>query len=112
MKFIHTIAEVCLYLMHKKWNSYVYYEPDTTICLYRMHQKNEQLLVFGARHHNLFVPHAPKNRSVTCIWSPTPQFVCTACTKKPNSYVYLEPDTTICLYRMHQKTEQLRVFGA
>ena len=29
------------------------------------------------------------------IWSLTPQFVCTACTKKPNSYVYLEPDTTI-----------------
>ena len=30
-KFLYTIAEVCLYLMHKKWNSYVYLEPDTTI---------------------------------------------------------------------------------
>ena len=52
MKFLHAIAEVCLYLMHKKWNSYVYLEPDTTICLYRMHQKTEQLRVFGAWHHN------------------------------------------------------------
>jgi len=48
MKFLHAIAEVCWYLMHKKWNSYVYLEPDTTICLYRMHQKTEQLRVFGA----------------------------------------------------------------
>jgi hypothetical protein len=31
MKFLHAIAEVCLYHMHKKWNSYVYLEPDTTI---------------------------------------------------------------------------------
>jgi hypothetical protein len=31
MKFLHAIAEVCLYLIHKKWNSYVYLEPDTTI---------------------------------------------------------------------------------
>jgi len=30
-KFLHAIAEVCLYLMHKKWNSYIYLEPDTTI---------------------------------------------------------------------------------
>jgi hypothetical protein len=30
-KFLHAIAEVCLNLMHKKWNSYVYLEPDTTI---------------------------------------------------------------------------------
>jgi hypothetical protein len=30
-KFLHAIAEVCLYLMHKKWNSYMYLEPDTTI---------------------------------------------------------------------------------
>jgi len=31
MKFLHAIAEVCLYLMHKKWNTYVYLEPDTTL---------------------------------------------------------------------------------
>jgi hypothetical protein len=30
-KFLHAIAEVCLYLIHRKWNSYVYLEPDTTI---------------------------------------------------------------------------------
>jgi len=29
-KFLHATAEVCLYFMHKKWNSYVYLEPDTT----------------------------------------------------------------------------------
>jgi len=29
MKFLHTIAEVFLYLMHKKWNTYVYLESDT-----------------------------------------------------------------------------------
>ena len=29
-KFLHAVAEVCLYLMHKKWNSYMYLEPDTT----------------------------------------------------------------------------------
>jgi len=31
MKFLHTIADVFLYLMHKKWNTYVYLESDTTI---------------------------------------------------------------------------------
>jgi len=30
MKFLHTIAEVFLYLMHKKWRTYVYLESDTT----------------------------------------------------------------------------------
>ena len=30
MKFLHTIAEVLLYLMHKKWSTYVYLESDTT----------------------------------------------------------------------------------
>jgi len=30
-KFLHAIAEVCSYLMHKKWNSHVYLEPDNTI---------------------------------------------------------------------------------
>jgi len=30
MKFLHTIAEVFLFLMHKKWNSYLYFESDTT----------------------------------------------------------------------------------
>jgi hypothetical protein len=30
-KYLHAIAEGFLYLMHKKWNSYVYLEPDTTI---------------------------------------------------------------------------------
>jgi hypothetical protein len=29
-KFLHTIADVCLCLMHKKWNSYTNLEPDTT----------------------------------------------------------------------------------
>jgi hypothetical protein len=31
MKFLHTMAEGFLYLMHKKCKSYVYLEPDTTI---------------------------------------------------------------------------------
>jgi len=31
MKFLHTIADVFLYLMHKKWNTYVYLESDTTV---------------------------------------------------------------------------------
>jgi hypothetical protein len=30
MKFLHSIAEVCLNLMHKKWISYMNLEPDTT----------------------------------------------------------------------------------
>jgi hypothetical protein len=30
-KFLHAITEVCLYHMHRKWNSYVYFEPDSTI---------------------------------------------------------------------------------
>jgi hypothetical protein len=30
-KFLHTIADGFLYLMHKKCKSYVYLEPDTTI---------------------------------------------------------------------------------
>jgi hypothetical protein len=30
-KFLHTIAEGFLYLMHKKCKSYVYLEPDATI---------------------------------------------------------------------------------
>jgi hypothetical protein len=30
-KFLHTIAEGFLYLMYKKWNSYVYLKPNTTI---------------------------------------------------------------------------------
>jgi hypothetical protein len=30
-KLLHTIAEVRLSLIHKKWNSYVNLEPDTTI---------------------------------------------------------------------------------
>jgi hypothetical protein len=30
-KFLHTIAEDFLYLMHKKWKSYMYLERDTTI---------------------------------------------------------------------------------
>jgi len=30
MNFLHTIAEVLLYLMHKKWSTYVYLESDTT----------------------------------------------------------------------------------
>jgi len=30
-KFLHTIADVFLYLMHKKWNTYIYLESDTTI---------------------------------------------------------------------------------
>ena len=30
MKFLHTIAEVLLYIMHKKWSTYVYLESDTT----------------------------------------------------------------------------------
>jgi len=30
MKFLHTIAEVFLYLMHKKWSPCVYLESDTT----------------------------------------------------------------------------------
>ena len=30
MKFLHTIAEVLLYLMHKKWSTYMYLESDTT----------------------------------------------------------------------------------
>jgi len=50
--YLEPDTTICLYLMHKKWNSYVYLEPDTTICLYLMHKK----------------------------W---------------NSYMYLEPDTTI-----------------
>jgi hypothetical protein len=29
-KFLHATAEVCLNLMHKKWNSYEYLQPDTT----------------------------------------------------------------------------------
>jgi hypothetical protein len=29
-KLLHTIAEGFLYLMHKKWKSYVYLVPDTT----------------------------------------------------------------------------------
>jgi len=29
-KFLHAIAEDFLNLMYKKWNSYVYLEPDTT----------------------------------------------------------------------------------
>jgi hypothetical protein len=29
-KFLHTKAEDFLYLMHKKWKSYGYLEPDTT----------------------------------------------------------------------------------
>jgi hypothetical protein len=29
-KFLHAIAEVCLYHTTKKWNSYVYLEPDST----------------------------------------------------------------------------------
>jgi hypothetical protein len=35
-KFLHAIAEVCLYHMHKKWNSYVYLEPDSTIGNYEV----------------------------------------------------------------------------
>jgi hypothetical protein len=31
MKCLHAIVEVSLYLMHKKWNSDVYLEPDNTI---------------------------------------------------------------------------------
>jgi hypothetical protein len=31
MKILHTIAEDFLYLMHKKWKSYMYLECDTTI---------------------------------------------------------------------------------
>jgi hypothetical protein len=31
MKFLHTIAEGFLYLMNKKWNSYMYLEPGTTV---------------------------------------------------------------------------------
>ena len=30
MKLLHTIAEVLLYLMHKKWSTYVHLESDTT----------------------------------------------------------------------------------
>jgi hypothetical protein len=30
MTFLHTVGEVSLYLMHKKWKSYVYLEPDIT----------------------------------------------------------------------------------
>ena len=30
MKFLHTIAEVLPYLVHKKWSTYVYLESDTT----------------------------------------------------------------------------------
>ena len=30
LTIIYTSLEVCLYLMHKKWNSYMYLEPDTT----------------------------------------------------------------------------------
>jgi hypothetical protein len=30
-EFLHAIAEVCLNLMHKKWNSYMYLEPDITV---------------------------------------------------------------------------------
>jgi len=28
MKFLHTTADVFLYVMHKKWNTYVYLESD------------------------------------------------------------------------------------
>jgi hypothetical protein len=31
MKFLHTIVEGCLYLIHKKLITYVDLEPDTTI---------------------------------------------------------------------------------
>jgi len=31
MKILYTIANVFLYLIHKKWNTYVYFESDTTI---------------------------------------------------------------------------------
>jgi hypothetical protein len=31
IKFLHTIEEGFLNLMYKKWKSYVYLEPDTTI---------------------------------------------------------------------------------
>jgi len=30
-EFLHAIAEVCLCVMHNKWNSYVYLERDTTV---------------------------------------------------------------------------------
>jgi len=28
--YLEPDTTICLYLMHKKWNSYVYLEPDTT----------------------------------------------------------------------------------
>jgi len=30
MEVLHTTAEIFLYLMHKKWNSYLYLESGTT----------------------------------------------------------------------------------
>jgi len=30
MKFLHTVAEVLLYLIRKKWSTYVYLRSDTT----------------------------------------------------------------------------------
>jgi hypothetical protein len=62
-KFLHAIAEVCLYLMHKKWNSYMYLEPHTTIWNFEV-----RITTFAVTTRSLQFTHCADTR-----------FLCTAC---------------------------------
>ena len=58
-KFLHAIAEVCLYLMHKKWNSYVYLSPTPQLEILRSESRHLYSLHVHynlLNHLNLFVP--------------------------------------------------------
>jgi hypothetical protein len=63
-KFLHAIAGVCLYLMHRKWNSYVYLQPDTTTGNF------EVTITFIVTTHPLQFIHCTDKRFLWhCLWN-------------------------------------------